>query len=142
MRILLLTATLIICSPMAVAKCGPKTFTLSGTVVMPDGRPAAGALVGAAWKEDGLIGGPALSKTDPNGRYSIPVIFHTYSSVPSKSWYECTGTLDQVNVSAYSDSLYAPPVPVSVRDGIFQIDAPPLELSFDILSGAPMKIGG
>jgi hypothetical protein len=127
---------------MAIAKCGSKTFTLSGTVVMPDGRPAAGALVGAAWKEDGLIGGPALSKTDANGRYSISITFHTYSSTPSKSWYECAGKLEQVAVSAYSDSLYAPPVPVQVREGIFQIDATPLELSFDILSGAPIKVGG
>jgi len=142
MRTLLLAATLVICSPLAAAKCGAKTFTLSGTVVMPDGKPAADARVGAAWKEDNLIGGPALAKSDATGHYSLPIAFRTYSSSPGKSWYECNGKLEQVTVSAYSGTFYAPPAPVPVPENSSHIEAAPLELSFDILTGVPTGVGG
>jgi hypothetical protein len=142
MRILLLIAILAVHSPLAFSKCGSKTFVLSGVVVQPDNRPAAGVLVGVAWKEDGLIGGPALAKSDSEGRYSIPIIFHTYSSTPGKSWYECKGQLKEVRVSAYSDIHYAPPIVVQVSEGASLIEASPLNLSFDISTGVPIEYGG
>lgn len=142
MRIFLLVTILAIHSPSASAKCGSKGFVLSGVVVHPDNRPAAGAIVGAAWKEDGLVGGPALAKADSEGRCSIPINLRTYSSAPSKSWYECNGKLKEVLASAYLDTHYSPPIPVPVRGDMPEVEATPLKLSFDVSTGVPIEYGG
>src|SRR5690606_38917873 len=128
MRTILLIAILSIYSPLAFATCGSKTIFLSGVAVQLDNRPAADVLVGVAWKEDGVIGGPAMAKSDSEGRYSIPIKFQTYSSTPGKSWYECKGQLKEVMVSAYDDTHYAPPIPVHVPEDASHVEASPLKL--------------
>ena len=142
MRTGLLAIIIAIQSPLAFAKCGTVKFLVSGVVVQSDNTPAADAIVGVAWKEDGLVGGPALAKSDSEGRYSIPIIFHTYSSGAEGGWYECKGTLQEVNLSAYSGNRYAPAIVVRIPRDATTIEAGTLELSFDISTGIPVARGG
>ena len=139
MKALLLATVLVLAAPQAIASCGSTSFTLSGVVLQHDGNPASGALVGAAWKEDGLIGGPALGTTDADGRYTIRILFSGYSHNPEKGWYDCTGQLSEVIVSAYAAPHYSPPEPIEVETGVSQISAGPLTLSFDIQTGVPIE---
>ena len=140
MRSILLAAILLIPPALASAKCGTKAYVLSGTVVQADNSPAAWALVGVAWKEDGLIGGPALARADADGRYSIPINFRTYSSGSGKGWYECQGTLEGLVVLAYDDARHAPPMVVVVPEGALRVDAPVLALGYETSTNAPVEI--
>ena len=142
MRTALLIILIATQSPLAFAKCGTVKFLVSGTVVQSDKTPAAGALVGAAWKEDGLVGGPALTTSDSEGRYSIPITFHTYSSRPEGDWYECKGQLKEINLSAYSSTRYAPAIVVQIPSNSTTVEANTLELSFEISTGVPVEPGG
>ena len=142
MRTTLLVILLATQSPLASAKCGTVKFLVSGVVLQSDKTPAAGALVGAAWKEDGLVGGPALTQSDSEGRFSIPIMFQTYSPGSEGGWYECKGMLKELNLSAYSGTRYAPPIVVRIPRNATMVEAHTLELSFDISTGVPVEPGG
>jgi len=139
MKALLVATILVFASPQAFARCQSTSFLLSGVVLQQDGSVAAGALVGAAWKEGGLIGGPALGRADADGRYAIRILFSGYSTSSEKHWYECSGQLSEVIVSAYDELHYSPPVPVEVKAGVSHISAEPLTLDFDISTGVPIE---
>jgi hypothetical protein len=142
MRTALLAIILAIQSPHAFAKCGSVKFLVSGVVLQADRTPAAGALVGAAWEEDGLVAGPALARSDSDGRYSIPIVFRIYSSGPKDGAYACKGQLQELRISAYSGTRYAPPIVVHVSKSVTTVEAKTLELSFDISTDVPIEPGG
>jgi hypothetical protein len=52
-------------------KCGPGLYAVEGSVVDAGGKPAPYVLVGVSWAEGKLPAGPALGRTDAEGRYSI-----------------------------------------------------------------------
>ena len=133
----LLTAT-----STAHAECMSVYYLLSGTVIHKDNSPGVGVHVGVAWQELGLVGGPALGKTDSQGNYSILVEFKPYSHAPNGKWYECKSVLSALKISAYSDTHHSRSAPVSVPADakelqstpprIIEIKAAPLELDFEI----------
>lgn len=142
MKNTLVALALLAASSTAHAECMSVYYLLSGNVVQKDDSPAVGVTVGAAWRELGLVGGPALGKTDSQGNYSILIEFKPYSHAPDGKWYECKGVLGSINISAYSDTHYSISspfsVPVDARElqrtppRIVEIKADPLELNFEI----------
>lgn len=120
----------------------PQFYLLSGSVFEKDGSPATGAAVGAAWKEIGSIGGPALSLTDENGRFSMLMEFHPYSRTRHDYRYGCDAKLDSVLVRSHSKTHQSPPLRVSVTEDttliqeypvrVLEIKVAPLELLYAV----------
>jgi hypothetical protein len=130
MRALLAILSFTIFVPSASAKCAPRLYVVSGSVVKADGSPASGAMVGASWVEQSVPAGPAMTLTDRNGHYSISVWFDTYSGSSLLFADTCNGALKQVSLSAYTSAQHSQPilVPVGrasqVRAASIQIDNP------------------
>lgn len=132
MRILL-ALLLIAASPSVAAACAVQSYLLTGSVVDAEGVPLSGAMVGAAWVKWGAPQGPVIAVTDPEGRYSIPIHFDTWSGM-SEWGDDCDAELGQVSVSAYKNASYALPETVSIGK-TRQVVAPVLKVSQDIQEG-------
>ena len=141
MRTIFPLAVLLAISGPASAECMSKFYIVSGTIISEDKSPVANAIVGASWKEGESIGGPALGKTDARGNYSIVVEFKSYSAIPRGKWYECKGKLKSLQISAYTDLRYSPPISVPVRDDTTDVRADPIDLFLEIKDQLPGKDG-
>src|SRR5690606_3192986 len=107
------------------------------------GAPAASVLVGVSWSQNSVSVGPAMSLTDSEGRYSIPVSFNTYSGHSALRGDICRGVLRQVSVSAYSDSERSGHLILDVGSAS-QVDVPSLQITAPIKREPtwPHEVGG
>jgi hypothetical protein len=128
--------------PLA-AKCGDRFFVFSGSVRDEHGNPVASAIVGISWSQNSIPVGPAMSRTDSEGRYSIPVSFNTYSGHSFLRGDACKGVLTKVSVSAYTDSEHSGHLVLDIA-AESQVRVPPLEIIFPIKREPtwPHEIGG
>jgi len=118
---------LAVTAPDAMAKCGARSYTISGLVVDSTGAPARGAWVGVSWIQQSRPAGPALSVTDEDGRYSIAVTFDTYSGYSLRG-DKCNGALTHASLSASTPSGRSDPVLVSISAGP-EVSAPMIRVS-------------
>lgn len=129
MRVLLILLLFVVAVPEGLAKCKYRFYVISGSVVDASGAPLAGAIVGASWLQNSQAYGPALTLTDQNGLYSLPIRFDTDSG--HSLWGDkCKGVLRQFSLSAYTliERSVPTPVPVPVGQGS-RIEAPRIQIS-------------
>ena len=131
MRAIIAFLLLVAFSPGASAKCAVQLFLVTGVALDSDGAPVSGALVGASWIDHSVPGGPAMSLTDRNGKYSIPIWFDTYSGHSLLWGDECDETLSQVSVSAYTSTEYSLPLLVPISNAQ-QVTVPALKIEYPI----------
>jgi hypothetical protein len=133
MKRLLAILLLTVIAPCASAKCGAISHLITGSVVDADGAPIAGALVGASWMRLSRPDGPALTLTDEHGRYSISILFDTWTTYSVSNGDECDGALGQVSLSASTKTLRSMPELVSVGNDP-ELEAPALRIEYPPLN--------
>lgn len=127
MRVLLILLLSVVAVPEGLAKCKARFYVISGSVVDASGAPIAGAMVGASWLQNSQAYGPALTLTDQNGLYSLPIRFDTGSGY--SLWGDkCKGVLRQFSLSAYTLTERSVPTPVPVGQGS-RIEVPRIQIS-------------
>ena len=143
MRTFIFLIALLLAAPPLAAKCADQFFMFSGSVMDQQGAPAAAVLVGVSWAEQSGVAGPAMSLTDAQGRYSIPVSFNTYSGHSVLEGDECNGALGRASISAYSSTHRSRFLTVDVG-AQSEIAVPPLQLNASIQREPlwPRKVGG
>ena len=127
MRVLLVFLLFVVAVPEGLAKCKARFYVISGSVVDASGAPLPGAMVGASWLQHSRAYGPALTLTDQNGLYSLPIRFDL-SSGYSLWGDKCKGVLRQFSLSAYTLTERSAPIPVPVGQGS-NIEAPRIQIS-------------
>lgn len=105
MKSSLVLLILLLVAQTASAKCIADFHVFSGVVTDKAGKPIPGAMVGVSWAEQGGPTGPALALTDSEGRYSIPVLFETYSGKGKVVEDECKQQVEVISVSASKGAL-------------------------------------
>jgi len=113
----------------AAARCADGSRVFSGVVEDKRGVPVRGAVVGVAWNELEGAAGPSLGATDANGRYSVRIVFSTYSGKGRKYEDECKFAPLEASVSAYGGNLVSAARKVSVGPAE-AVAVPPLRLTF------------
>jgi hypothetical protein len=131
MKVLLAFLIFAAISPGAFAKCATQLFLVTGVVVDTQGVPVPNALVGASWIQHSAPAGPAMALTDRNGKYTIPILFDTYSGQSLLLGDLCDETIDQISLTAYTSSKYSFPVLVSIGK-VNNIIAPSLKIENEI----------
>jgi hypothetical protein len=107
---------LVLATQSAHAKCAPDFRVFSGVVTDRHGNPVPGAMVGVSWLENAGPAGPALAMTDTKGRYTISVLFDTYSGKGKVTEDECEQRLQVISLSAFKGSLRSPGQSVRIGD--------------------------
>lgn len=114
MKVSLVLSLLMLAAQSAHAKCAPDFHIFSGVVTNKAGMPLPGAMVGISWSEHDGPAGPVLAATDKNGRYTIPVLFDTYSGKGNDVEDECMYRVEVISMSAFKGALRSPYVKVPI----------------------------
>jgi len=130
MKRILALLLLAIISPCAFAKCGVRNYVITGSVVDASGVPIASALVGASWMRLSRPDGPTLALTDEHGRYSIQILFDTWVGMAGAEDL-CDGSLEQISLSALTQTLRSMPELVSVENDS-ELEAPVLRIEYPL----------
>lgn len=118
MRVFPILIAMTICGG-ASAKCIAPIFDLSGTVRDWEGRAVPGAAIAVSWVERGRAQGPAITRSDRDGRYSLKIVFNTYTK---GSWFRgdiCKEELTNVAVSAFAPGLGSDSERIAVNSSTF-----------------------
>ena len=122
-------AVLVLAVPCAAAaRCAEGSRVFSGVVEDKRGVPVGGAVVGVAWNELEGVAGPRLGGADANGRYSVRIVFSTYSGKARKYEDECKFEPREASVSAYGRNRVSAARKVSVGPAK-AVAVPPLRLT-------------
>lgn len=131
MRSLLAFLFLLLLSSGAAAKCGAKFYVFSGSVEDANGVPLPDALVGVSWIEASVPRGPAMTRTDEQGNYSVPIRLGTFSGHSLFGVDRCKGRVGLVSVMAYTSTHRSQPELIDIGKS-HQVTVPPLRVEYGI----------
>jgi hypothetical protein len=130
-----LLALLLICaSPTALGRCAVQPYLVTGSVVDERGAPVQGAMVGVSRVKWASPQGPIVAASDAEGRYSIRLLFDTWSGM-SQLGDDCDAQRGKVSVSAFTRTHYALAETVEVGP-LRELAVPVLRITQEVQQGS------
>lgn len=116
----LVTLCLLLLANDASAKCINVRQEVSGVVADSSGQPIEGAIVRASWDERGTTKVKS-EQSGTNGRFTVYVIFDTYSGSGLLGEDKCDGKLEELSVRASKPGFADIVLPLRRSDGPINI---------------------
>ena len=99
MKTVLVCAALLAASGGASAACNLQEYMVTG-IVTTGSAPVAGAVIEASWDEKQSGGASTRTKSTPDGRFTLTIVFDPYSGRSIGGDDRCDSKLAEVRVSA------------------------------------------